>query len=251
MKFYQNDNGHSIAYKHLSGRKPGVLFLGGFFSDMEGTKATYLYNFCEKHQISYTCFDYFGHGHSSGKFEEGSIGQWLEDALHIFDHITKGPQIVVGSSMGGWIMFLLALLRKERVQSITGIAPAPDFTEKLMWAQFPDNIKNEILTNGVYYQPSEYDENPYPITKKLIEDGRNHLLLDNNIDIECPVRLIHGQKDEDVPYDISMQIIQKIKSKDVELCLIKEGDHRLSSDEDLKRLSDTIYSLYSLSNPDL
>lgn len=236
------NDGTKLAYHKEERKSPVILFLGGFFSDMTGTKATFLDQFCKEHDLSYVRFDYFGHGQSSGDFKEGTISRWFQDALEIFDKLIKDDVILIGSSMGGWIMLLLALARKQHIKGLIGIAPAPDFTEKLMWRNFPDDIKNELQTKGVFYAPSDYGE-PYPITLNLIEDGRKNLLLDNKIDLDVPVRLIHGLKDQDVPYQISTLISEKLASDDVEVTFVKNGAHQLSDEADLKRLGQILLSL--------
>lgn len=218
----------------------GVVFLGGFMSDMTGTKATALEAAMRASGRGFLRFDYGGHGESSGKFEEGTIGSWAQDAIFALDNLTEGPQVLVGSSMGGWIMLLVALARPERVAGLVGIASAPDFTEKLMWANFPPEARRAILEEGIYYEPSDYDDGPYPITRALIEEGRKHLLLDAPIPIEVPVRLLHGMEDEAVPWEISCQLMARLASKDVTLTLVKGGDHRLSGEPDLARLAETI-----------
>ena len=230
------DDGATIAYRRLDGKSPGVMFLGGFMSDMQGTKAVELERFCRAAGRAFVRFDYQGHGESSGEFADGTIGSWAADALAVFDACTDGPQILIGSSMGGWIMLLTALARPDRVAGMVGIAAAPDFTEDLMWNRFGDDVRETLRRDGVYYEPSEYGDEPYTITLKLIEDGRNHLLLDRPIPLHCPVRLIHGMRDDSVPWMTSSMIADKVLSEDVRVFLIKNGDHRLSRDEDIARL---------------
>ena len=246
-------DGSSLAYYRVPADKtlskgrhekePGVVFLGGFMSDMTGTKATALEAAMRQSGREYLRFDYGGHGQSSGKFEDGTIGSWAQDAIFALDNLTEGPQVLVGSSMGGWIMLLAALARPDRVAGLVGIASAPDFTEKLMWANFPPEARRAILEEGLYYEPSDYDDGPYPITRELIEEGRKHLLLDAPISIEVPVRLLHGVEDDAVPWEISCQLMARLDSKDVTLTLVKGGDHRLSSEADLARLVETIETL--------
>jgi len=212
-------------------------------SDMTGSKATALEDHCRKAGCAFLRFDYRGHGQSEGRFEDGTIGLWAEDALAAFDELTEGPQVLVGSSMGGWIMLLTALARPERVAGLIGIAAAPDFTEDLMWDAFDETIKGQIMREGLYRQPSDYDENPYPITRVLIEDGRNHLLLRDRIPLTCPVRLLQGIEDLDVPWRTATRISEQLASQDVEITLVKAGDHRLSEPHDLARLTDTLERL--------
>ena len=235
--------GASIAYRKCSGRSPGVIFMGGFNSDMTGTKASALEAACREAGRAYVRFDYSGHGESSGEFADGTIGSWSEDAIAVLDAASEGPQVLVGSSMGGWIMLLAALARPQRVAGLVGIASAPDFTEELMWRRFDDDIRRRLADTGVYHRPSEYDDEPYPITMKLIEDGRRHLLLERQIAIHCPVRLLHGMKDEDVPWTTAPRIAEKLLADDVRVLVIKDGDHRLSRDQDTLRICVTVEEL--------
>ena len=229
--------GVSIAYHKSAGRQPGLMFLGGFMSDMTGTKATALEAYARARGRAFVRFDYQGHGASSGRFEDGTIGLWAEDAIAVLDAVAEGPQILIGSSMGGWIMLLTALARPERVAGLVGIAAAPDFTEDLMWQRYPPDVRATLERDGVYQEPSEYSEEPYTITMGLIEDGRQHLLLRNPIPLACPIRLIHGQQDEAVPWRTALTIMDQVTSDDVEVTLVKAGDHRLSEPGDLARLS--------------
>lgn len=224
-----------LAWARLSGRSPTVVFLTGFRSDMTGDKATALAGFCEAHGQALLRVDYSGHGTSGGAFEDGSIGAWTQDALCAIDRLTEGRVVLVGSSMGGWIALLAAQARADRVSALVGIAAAPDFTERLMWDAFTPAQKQALLTEGVVDVPSEYG-GPYPITRRLIEDGRQHLLLGRPIAVRCPVRLLHGQRDADVPWETALKIAAAVESADVEVTLVKDGDHRLSRPHDLERL---------------
>ncbi|MFD2204540.1 alpha/beta fold hydrolase [Kiloniella antarctica] len=237
-QFIERPDGERIAYIKTEGDKdlPGIVFLGGYMSDMTGSKATALEEFAVKNSQNFVRFDYMGHGQSSGKFTDGTIGRWTEDALAVIDDLTTGPQVLVGSSMGGWIMLNAAIKRPNRTKALVGIAAAPDFTEDLMWDKFSPKIKDTLLNDGVYYEPSEYGDESYAITLNLIEEGRKHLLLGSEQPIDCPVRLIQGVKDLDVPWEVAPQILESVRSKDVELTLVKNGDHRLSEPEDLARL---------------
>ncbi len=227
--------GRVLAYRRTPGRGPGVVFLGGFMSDMTGTKAMALEAFCRERGQAFVRCDYFGHGDSSGAFTEGTIGLWTDDAVTVLDELTEGPQVLVGSSMGGWIMLLAALARRPRVAGLVGIASAPDLTEDLLWAHFGPEQKAALDRDGVYYEPSAYGE-AYPITRALIEEGRNHLLLRGSIALDCPVSLIHGMADRDVPFETSIRLAQCLVSKDVTVTLVKEGEHRFSEPQDLERL---------------
>ena len=227
-------DGATIAYRKTTGKSPGVLFLAGFRSDMTGTKATMLESMCREQGRGFVRFDYFGHGESSGDFTEGTIDRWAEDAIAVLDEVCEGPQVLVGSSMGGWIMLLVALAHPQRIDALVGIAAAPDFTETLMWDRFGADIRQTQERDGIYHEPSEYDEVPTPITMKLIREARAHLLLDRSIAIHCPVRLIHGMRDEAVPWGHSLLIRDVLLAHRVTLTLIKDGDHRLSRDNDLR-----------------
>jgi pimeloyl-ACP methyl ester carboxylesterase len=241
-------DGSTIAYHKTAGDKtknsaPGIVFLGGFMSDMTGTKAVALEAFAAARGQRFVRFDYQGHGTSSGRFEDGTIGRWAEDAVAVLDEVAEGPQILVGSSMGGWIMLLAALARADRVAGLVGIAAAPDFTETLMWQAFPPAIRKTLEREGVYYEPSEYGEEPYPITMALIEEARSHMLMGGPIPIDCPVRLIHGTADPDVPWMLSLDLMARLRSADVEVTLVKDGDHRLSEPADIARLTAAVARL--------
>ncbi len=237
------DDGAAIAYHQTSGKSPGVIFLPGFMSDMTGGKATALEAYCKSIGQAFLRFDYTGHGQSSGAFTDGTIGSWSEDAIYALDKLTEGPQILVGSSMGGWVMLLTALARPERIGGLVGIAPAPDFTIDLFEKELNHAQRQEMEETGMVLVPSEYGPEPTPFTKKLIDDGKNHLLLRSVIELDCPVRLLHGMKDPDVPWETSLRIADKLKAQDVVMTFIKDGDHRLSRDEDIDRLKKTVGDL--------
>lgn len=237
-------DGATIAYRRTAGKGPGLVFLGGFMSDMTGTKASFLEEHAQRRGRAFLRFDYFGHGESSGDFEDGTIGRWAEDAVAALDELTEGPQVLVGSSMGGWLMLLTALARPERVAGLVGLAAAPDFTEDLMWATFAPAIRATIEREGVYREPSQYSDQPYTITRRLIEEGREHLLLRRSIPLDCPVRLLHGMADPDVPWQLSPRLAETLASEDVELHLVKTGDHRLSTPGDLALLESVLDRLF-------
>lgn len=228
--------GATIAYHHSPGKGPGVLFCGGFKSDMTGTKATMLDTFCHGRGQQYTRFDYQGHGASSGAFEDGTIGQWRDDMLAVFEEVTDGPQIVVGSSMGGWMALLLALMRRERVAGLVLVAPAADFTTELLWKGLTPDARAQIERDGVWLRPSIYDDGPYPITRNLIEESREHLVLGHPIAYDGPVRILHGLRDEAIPVEHVLRTVEAITSDDVEVTLVKNGDHRLSTPADLDKI---------------
>jgi pimeloyl-ACP methyl ester carboxylesterase len=238
-------DGATIAYRRLEGALPGVVFLGGFRSDMTGTKALFLEEFCRRRRRAYVRFDYFAHGSSSGDFALGTIGRWRDDAVTVIDSLTIGPQILVGSSMGGWIMLLAALARPERVAALVGIAAAPDFTEELLWPRLSPAQRAALGEHGSVTVPSDYDPRGYLYTRALVEDGRRHLLLGAPIPLTVPVRLLHGLADASVPWQLSLRLAERLASRDVAVTLVKDGDHRLSTDADLARLAQTLDALIS------
>ncbi|HEU5016961.1 MAG TPA: alpha/beta hydrolase [Pseudolabrys sp.] len=220
---------------------PGLFWLGGFKSDMRGTKAMALDQWATKEGRACIRFDYSGHGESGGDFNDGTIGRWLAESVAVYGRFAKGPQVVIGSSMGGWLALLLARSLKDRASAapmagMVLIAPAVDFTEELMWRRFPADIKEAIEKSGVWMRPSQYDEEPYPITKGLIEEGRKHLMLQELIESRCPVHILQGVKDPDVPWQHAVELVSRFSRDDVVLTLIKDGDHRLSRPEDIERL---------------
>jgi pimeloyl-ACP methyl ester carboxylesterase len=235
--------GETIAYRRRPGRSPGVVFLGGFMSDMTGTKAEALDRFCAARSQAYLRFDYFGHGASSGAFEDATVGRWKGDALAVLDALTEGPQVLVGSSLGGWMMLLTALARPERVKGLVGIAAAPDATEDLMWAELSEDQRAAMLRDGLLRLPSDYSLEGYIYTRALIEEGRRHLVMRTPIPLRCPVRLLHGMRDPDVPWRTSLALAEKLESRDVSVTLVKDGDHRLSTDENLVLLMRTLEPL--------
>jgi pimeloyl-ACP methyl ester carboxylesterase len=241
----ERPDGHTIAYlsRTANATGPGILWLSGFKSDMTGTKAVVLDAWAARTGRGYTRFDYFGHGASSGEFRDGTVSRWREDALAVIDELTHGPQILVGSSMGAWIALLVALARPARVAGMVLIAPAPDFTEELIWAELPDAAKREIQTTGTWMRASTYDPDPYPITRQLIEDGRRHLLLGRPIRLRLPTHILHGMADQDVPWTHALRLVERLESDDVTLELVKHGDHRLSTSADVERLEGAIERL--------
>ena len=242
FRILTRENGTSIAYNKLEGNQPGLIFMSGFMSDMNGSKALALEQHCQERGLAFLRFDYMGHGNSSGNFADGTIGLWAQNALTAFDELTEGPQIIVGSSMGGWMMILTAVSRPERVAGLVGIAAAPDFTEDLLPKQLTEIQLSKIQEDGFVVIPSEY-EIPYTITKKLLDDGTQHLVLRNEIPLDCPVRLLHGLEDTSVPWKTALKIQNMVRSKDVEVTLIKNGDHRLSREEDLEKLKKTVMEI--------
>lgn len=237
-------DGATIAYQRLAGKKPGVIFLHGYHSDMTGGKALALEALCREQGRAFLRFDGFGHGQSSGDVLYGTLGRWAADAVAVIDALTEGPVVLVGSSLGGWVSLLAALERRDRVAGLVGIAAAPDFTEDLMWQEFSFEQRRELMETGEVSLPNCYEpENPWRVHRSLIEDGRNHLLLRDSINLSCPIRLIHGQQDDDVPWRTALQLADCLASADVEVTLVKDGDHRLSRDQDLARLCRVVTEL--------
>ena len=235
-------DGIGLAWARIPGRGPTVVFCPGYKSDMAGSKATELAAFCAARGQAFLRFDYSGHGISDGRFEDGTIGRWLAEALALIDGLTTAKLVIVGSSMGGWIALLVALARPDRVVGLVGVAAAPDFTENLMWEAMSFAERREIMERGVIMVPNPYG-GAYPVTRALIEDGRNHLLLGGPIALDCPVRLLHGQRDAEVPWETAMRIGERVRGEDVRTILVKDGDHRLSRPEDLALLGQVLGGL--------
>jgi pimeloyl-ACP methyl ester carboxylesterase len=243
QKLYHSNQESFTAYHKISAKqtnKLGIIFLGGFNSDMNGTKAQNFAQYALEQDYDFIRFDYFGHGISSGKFEEGTIGQWLEDSLRVIDQLTDKPQILIGSSMGGWLMLLAALARPNKIAGLIGLATATDFTEDLIWEKFTTKQKEEILREKQIHFANEFCSDPYLITLNLIEEARNHLMLDKPININIPVHLFHGMNDQDVPYQTSLKIAERLTGKDVDIHLIKNAGHRLSEANELAKIHQTI-----------
>lgn len=227
VEYLESEAGRRIAYQRQEGRGPGVVFLGGFRSDMTGTKAQFLEDWARAEGRAFLRFDYSGHGQSSGAFEEGAIGDWAADAMAAVARLTAGPQILVGSSMGGWISLLLARDMAQRVAGLVTIAAAPDFTEDSMWAGFDTDQRAVLEEVGRIALPSEYGE-PLVITKRLIADGRNHLVLRAPLDLPFPVRMLQGTADADVDMSVALRLLDHVTGPDIRLTLVKGADHRFS-----------------------
>jgi pimeloyl-ACP methyl ester carboxylesterase len=226
-----------------TGAAPIVVFLGGYASDMTGTKATYLEAWCRDRGRAFVRFDYQGHGRSSGHLLDGTIGAWRDDALAVVAACAPGPLLLVGSSMGAWIMVLVALaLPAERLHALVGLAAAPDFTEDLLWDRLDADQQTALQRDGVIRLPSAYGE-ALPFTWRLVEDGRRHLVLRGPIPLHCPARLLHGTADEDVPWETSRRLATALTGRDVTVTLVKDGGHRLSEPHELALLGATIASL--------
>lgn len=245
------DDAREIAVLDQAGAAdgPGLMFLGGFRSDMRGSKAEALAAWASAHSRRLTRFDYSGHGASGGRFEDGTIGRWLDEAKAVFEAFAAGPTILVGSSMGGWLSLLLAAAFYRRhgadtpVRGLVLVAPAPDFTEALMWAEMSEETRTALMEDGRIEQPSDYSDEPYLITRALIEDGRNHLLLGGTIETGCPVHILQGVLDADVPWRHAFSLVDRLATDDVVVTLIKDGDHRLSRPQDLARLIAAVESI--------
>jgi pimeloyl-ACP methyl ester carboxylesterase len=224
-----------LAYQHFIGdvAKPGIIFLCGYASDMNGTKAEFLDQRCRASNISFLRFDYRGHGQSSGEFIDGTIGDWFDDTLQAFDRLTTGKHIIIGSSMGGWLGLMLSMQRPERVAAFIGIAAAPDFTQDLMIPHLSTEQKEKLARDGTICVPSTPPDAPLPLTQKFLDEARTHSLLKAPIDIFCPVRLLQGMQDEDVPWKHALRIAETIAHSDVRVELIKDGNHRLSRIQDM------------------
>ncbi len=229
VDFLTTPQGRRIAYKATPGKAPGVVFLGGFRSDMQGTKAQFLQDWAEAEGRAFLRFDYSGHGCSSENFLDGAIGDWAADAMAVVAGLTEGRQVLVGSSMGGWIALLLARAMPDKVAGMVGIAAAPDFTEDSMWAGFTEAQREEMALDGQVALPSDYSDDPYIITRRLIEEGREHLVLRTPLALPFPVRLLQGTADEDVPVSVALRLFDHVTGGDIRLTLVKGADHRFST----------------------
>jgi len=237
-----------IAYSSLAAngdgaKQPGLVFLGGFSSDMTGTKALWIEDWARARGRAFLRFDYRGHGASSGAFEEGCIGDWADDAAEAVTRLTAGRQILIGSSMGGWIALLLARRMPERIAGIVGIAAAPDFTEDQIWAGLSEEERRRIIAGGRVDLPSDYDDEPSPITRRLIEDGREHLVLRSPLVLPWPVRLLQGTADRDVPVAVGLGLLDHIDCPDARLTLVKDADHRFSEAGCLALIGKTLHGI--------
>ena len=239
------DKAREIAVRRREGGTPGLFWLTGFRSSMDGGKASAVDALAARRGLACTRFDYSGHGRSGGRFEDGTISRWLEEAETVFQRFTQGPQIVAASSMGGWIALMLAerLIGSGRVAGLVLSAPAVDMTHKLIWEKMDAAARQEMETAGVFTVPSDYSDEPYPITRGLIEDGRTHLFGERLIETGCPVHILQGTEDHDVPWTNATELVTHFASDDVVLTLVKGGDHRLSRPEDLARLEAAIDGL--------
>jgi pimeloyl-ACP methyl ester carboxylesterase len=236
------DDGVRIAALVRAGSGPGIVWLNGFKSVMMGTKAQAVDGWAAENGRACVRFDYFGHGASSGDFRDGTVSRWLDDSLTVIDRLSRGRQILVGSSMGAWLALHCALARPDRISGVLLVAPAVDFTERLLWDTFPPEVRRQIERDGEWLRPSQYDAESYPITRRLIEDGRRHLLLGAPITLSSPVRILQGMADPDVPWRHAMLVLERL-GPDTELTLVKSGDHRLSRSHDLGLLLRTLSAI--------
>lgn len=235
--------GERLAWRRVTGKGATVLWLGGFRSDMSGTKAEVLAHWADETGNDYLRFDYFGHGGSSGDFLQGSITRWREDVLAVIDELTQGPLILVGSSMGGWLALLAAVARPQRVQAMVLVAPAPDFTEALIKPALSEAALTALERDAVWMEPSEHDPDGYPITRLLLEDGARWSVLPGPLGFKGPVRILQGARDDSVPWRHAQALVGALESEDVQFTLIKDGDHRLSRPRDLLRLVTVVKEL--------
>lgn len=247
--YLDTPQGRRIAYHRTDGTGPGIVFLGGFRSDMEGTKAVHLEEWSRCSGRAFLRFDYSGHGSSSGDFLDGAIGDWAEDAMAAIGALTAGPQILVGSSMGGWIALLVAMAMPDRVAGLVGIAAAPDFTEDGMWAGFSATEREALLENGRVEQPSDYSDEPYVITRRLIEEGRNRLVLRDPLPLPVPVRLLQGTADTDVDVSVALRLLDHAEGDDIRLTLVKGADHRFSTPDCLALIETAIGEVIETGGP--
>lgn len=240
---WTSPQGRHLAFAQTAGAGPGVVFLGGFRSDMGGTKALFLQDWAQARGRAFLRFDYSGHGASSGAFLDGCIGDWFADALAMLDHLTQGPQVLVGSSMGGWLALLVARARPERVAALVGIAAAPDFTEDEMWDGFDTTQRAALARDGFVDLPSDYADEPYRITRRLIDDGRAHLVLRSPLALPFAVRLLQGTHDTDVSPEVALRLLAHVDSPDARLTLVKGANHRFSDPANLALLAQTLETL--------
>lgn len=242
-QYLNTPQGRTLAYVKTEGAAPGVVFLGGFKSDMTGTKAQFLEDWAKANGRAFLRFDYSGHGQSSEDFLDGSIGDWAEDAIAAITSLTEGPQVLIGSSMGGWISLLVCKAIPERVAALIGIAAAPDFTEDSMWDSFDADQRAALHADGQIELPSDYADEPYIITRRLIDEGRDCLVLRSPLPLPFPVRLLQGSADTDVPPSVALRLFDHADSPDLRLTLVKGADHRFSEPENLALIAQTLNTL--------
>ncbi len=242
--------GRWIAYRAVPGREPTVVFLGGFASDMTGTKARFLERLCRETGQGYVRFDYTGHGASSGRFADGTMGRWTGDAVAVVDRLVPGPVVLVGSSMGGWIAARVVRERPDRVVGLVTVAAAPDFTEAVVRPRLGPADRATLARRGWLGVPNPYGDEPTVLTRELMEDGRRCVVLDGaGVPLVGPARLLHGLADRDVPWQLSVRLAEAVTSSDVEVVLIKDGDHRLSDERGLARLRTAVLEVVSIAGP--
>ena len=240
---FDRGDGHQIAFERITGRSPTVVFLGGFRSDMMGTKASFLADWCREHERSYLRFDYYGHGLSSGEFFDGTIGRWIDDAVNVIENTVDSKVVLVGSSMGGWIMLHVAMRLKDKVEAMIGVAAAPDFTRDLMQEQFDAAQSNALSETGRITLQTPYNPDGFELSQKFFDDGEQRLVLGDTIAVDVPVRLLHGLKDEEVPWQISLRLLDALKGEDVRVMLLKDADHRFSEPDQLQLIATALDDL--------
>jgi len=242
-----DQSGHKIAVEHIAGSEPGILFCGGFKSDMQGNKARFLDNLCRENGWQYTRFDYRGHGQSDADFGSCTLDDWIADSRSVLQKVTTGPQLLVGSSMGAWVAVHVAKSHQQRIVGLLGIASAPDFTERLIWQQLEHRVQQDLIAGGTYRLPSLSDsEQKYEISYPLIASGRRNSVLSNSFDLQCPIRLLHGTADLDVPYSLSVELLHALAVEDATLTLMHNVDHRFSSDTCLQLIARQLIELRDL-----
>lgn len=247
MNYLELAGGERLAYRQLGGCAPGVMFLGGFMSDMSGRKACALEAYCRDNRRAFVAFDYRGHGLSSGRMDEFGFNAWIEDSLMVLDDLSRGPQILVGSSMGAWLMTLCLQRRPQRIVGALGLAAAPDFVESTLGTL---NVaqRESMARRGYCDLPTRHADQPYRLTRRLIESARLYNVLERRTECRGPVRLLHGLADQDVPWARSIALAAALSSPDLEVRLVAGGDHRLSSDKDLRRICATVEELLGLAS---
>lgn len=239
-KFINLTKGRCIAYNQSTGQSPGIVFLGGYSSDMNGTKSTHMDQWAQMKGISYLRFDYTGHGQSSGQFVDGCISDWFEDALDVIDSLTSGPQLLIGSSMGGWIALLLARIQPEKIAGIVGIAAAPDFTQDFEENRLSKEELGEVRKQGLVRIPTEYSDEGLVVTQKLLQDGHRNFVLNQKLDLPFPVRFLQGTEDKDVDYSVAVNLLNHCSGQNIRLLIVKGANHSFSSPDCLSIIENAV-----------
>ena len=239
-EFLTIDNSSRIAYRRLEGHSPGVVFLIGHGSDMDGAKALTCEDWARRNGRAFLRFDYSGHGQSDGNFLDGTISSWTNDCLAVLDHLTEGPQILVGSSLGGWLMLNVALARPARIAGLIGIAAAPDFTAELIWDSLDKTQQTQMQDTGQIALPNPYSDDPVVYPMALVTDGKAHLHLQAPVNITAPVHLLHGMQDDEVPWQTATRLAEKLASEHVQVSLVRNAGHRFSEPDQIALLGDVL-----------